>query len=75
MGKENISQELYIDYIKNIDERRDYLIEEINQNELISKKHKMVCTTLNYIEQFLILSSTITGFVSIFDFAFHFLIL
>ena len=27
---------------------------------MISKKHKKVCTTLNYIEHFLILGSTIT---------------
>ena len=31
----------------------------------MSKKHKKVCTTLNYIEHFLILASTITGCVSI----------
>ena len=31
----------------------------------MSKKHKKVCTTLNYIEHFLILGSTITGCVSI----------
>ena len=35
----------------------------------MSKKHKMVCTTLNYIEHFLILASTITGCVSISSFA------
>ena len=35
----------------------------------MSKKHKQVCTTLNYIEYFLILASTITGFVSISAFA------
>ena len=35
----------------------------------MSKKHKKICITLNYIEQFLILSSTITGCVSISDFA------
>ena len=33
------------------------------------KKNKKVCTALNYIEHFLILSSTITGCVFIFDFA------
>ena len=33
------------------------------------KKHKKVCTTLNYIEHFLILASTITGCVSISAFA------
>ena len=48
---------------------RNYLIEEINQNELISKKVKMICTTLNYIEHFLVVASTITGYVSISAFA------
>ena len=62
MAEENISQEFRL---KNIDETRNYLIEEINRNELMSKKHKKVCTTLNYIEHFLILASTITGCVSI----------
>ena len=66
MVEENISQEFRL---KNIDETRNYLIEEINRNELMSKKHKKVCTTLNYIEHFLILGSTITGCVSISDFA------
>ena len=37
----------------------------MKQNELMSKKHKKVCTTLNYIEHFLILASTITGCISI----------
>ena len=31
----------------------------------MSKKHKKVCVTLNYIEHFLILASTITGCISI----------
>ena len=66
MAEENISQEFRM---KNIDETRNYLIKEINGNELISKKHKKVCTTLNYIQHFLILASTITGCVSISDFA------
>ena len=35
----------------NIDETRNFMIEKINQNELMSKKHKKVCTTLNYIQQ------------------------
>ena len=35
----------------------------------MSKKHKKVCTTLNYIEHFLILTSTITGCISISTFA------
>ena len=48
--------------LENIDETRNYLIEEINRNELMSKKHKKVCTTLNYIEHFLILGSTLDVF-------------
>ena len=36
---------------------------------IIDKKHKKVCTTLNYIEKFLILGSAITGCVSISGFA------
>ena len=35
----------------------------------MSRKHKKVCSTLNYIEQFLILASTITGCISVVDFA------
>ena len=37
--------------------------------ENLSKKHKKVCTTLKYFEHFHILSSTITGCVSISSFA------
>ena len=66
MAEKNISQDFRL---KNRDETRSYLIEEINRNELMSKKHKKVCTTLNYIEHFLILASTITGCVSISAFA------
>ena len=62
MPEENITQELRL---KDIDKTTNYLIEEINRNELMSKKHKKVCTTLNYIEHFLILASTITGCISI----------
>ena len=51
--------------LKNIDETRNYFLEEIKQNELRSRKHKQVCTTLNYIEHFLILASTITGCILI----------
>ena len=66
MAEENVSQ---VFRLKDTDETRNYLIEEINQNELMSKKHKRFCTTLNYTEQFLILGSAITGCVSISGFA------
>ena len=31
--------------LKNMNETRNYFLEEIEQNELMSKKHKTVCTT------------------------------
>ena len=66
MVEENISQEYRL---KNIDETRDFLIEETNRNELMSKKHKKVSVTLNYIEHFSMLTSTITGCISVSTFA------
>ena len=36
--------------LKKIDKVRNVLIEEINQNELMGKKHKKVCRDLNYID-------------------------
>ena len=55
-----------------MDETRHYLLEEIEQNYLMSKKCKKVCTALIYIEQFLILASTITECVSVSAFAYLF---
>ena len=66
MPEENMNQE---SWIKKIDEIRNYLIEEINRNELMSKKHKNYCRILNYIDHSLIAISTITGCVSISTFA------
>ena len=56
MAEENKSQEFRL---KNIHETRNCLIEEINRHELINKKHKKVCTTLN------LASTYITGCASI----------
>ena len=58
MIEENISQEFRL---KIIDETKNYFLKGIEQNDLMSRKHKKVCTTLNYIKQFLILASAITG--------------
>ena len=44
MVEENISQEFRL---KNIDEIRNYFAKQIEQNELISRKHKIVSTTVN----------------------------
>ena len=66
MTEENISQEFRL---KNIDETKNYFLEEVKKNELMTKKHKKDWATLNYIEHFLILAPTITRFISISAFA------
>ena len=62
MPEKNINQEFRLEKINEI---KNYLIEEINRNELMSKKQKKVCRVLNYIDYLLIITSTITGCVSI----------
>ena len=61
MSKENVSQGLRL---QKMEEARNYFIKKIDQNELMSKKHKIVSTTLNYIDHFLILASAISGCIS-----------
>ena len=62
MSEENISQEFRL---RNIDETRNYLIEEIKRKDLMSKKHKKVCRVLNYIDHLFIVIFMITGCVSV----------
>ena len=64
MAKEN-SQE---HRLKNIDETRNYFLEEIKK-KIMSKKLKKACTTVNYIEHFLILASN-TGWILISEFTY-----
>ena len=66
MTKENMNKEFRL---KKIDEKIHYLIEEINQNKLLSKKHKKICRFLNYVDHSLIVIFTITGCASISAFA------
>ena len=42
-----------------------YYIEGIDQNELSSKKHKMVCTALSHIQHSLMLAYMVTECISI----------
>ena len=49
---------------------KNYLLEEIKLNDLMSKKHKRISKTLNYIEHILILTSAFTGCVLISAFTF-----
>ena len=55
--------------LRKIDETKNYLLAEINHNDLMSEKYKKTCKYLNYVEHLLILISTITGCVSISAFA------
>ena len=66
MPEENMNQ---VFPLKNIDEIRDYLIEETNRNALMSKRYKKAGRVLNYTGNSLIVISTITGCVSISAFA------
>ena len=65
MSEVNISQKFRLKKA----EIRNSLFKEINQNELMSKKHKDVCRDLNYIDHLLIVIFTITGCVSTSAFA------
>ena len=49
--EKNIRQEFKL---RNIDETRNYFVDEIDQNESMSNKYKKVYTILKYIEHFLI---------------------
>ena len=67
MTKENKSQEFRL---KNLEEKKNYFIKEIDKDKLMSTKHKKVCMTLNYIEHFIILVSAVIECISNFAFAF-----
>ena len=51
--------------LQKIDETRNFLLEVIKQNDLMSKKHKNVFRALNYFEYILIFVSATSGCVSI----------
>ena len=65
MAEEHVSQEFRL---KNRCETRNYFLKEIKQNELMSKIYKTFCTSLNYIDLFLILNYTINGCISVSSF-------
>ena len=65
MVVEKISHEFRLN---DIDKTKHYFIKETNQNELMYKKHKKICTTLYYIEAFLILASATTYCISASEF-------
>ena len=58
--------------LRNINETRSCFLKKVERNELMSRNYEKICTTLNYIEHFLILASAVTGFISIFASALFF---
>ena len=55
--------------LRKIDETRNYLLDEIKHNDLMTEKYKKICKYLNYVEKLLILVLTVTGLDSISSFA------
>ena len=64
MPEEYINQKIRLE---KIDEIRNYLNEEVNQNDLMNKEQRKVCRVLNYFKYSLII---ISGWVSISAFAY-----
>ena len=54
--------------LRKIYETRDYLLEEIKHNDLMSEKYEKICNYLSYIENLFISVLTVTGCVSSFPF-------
>ena len=52
-----------------IDETKNYLLDEIKHNGLMSERYKKTCEYLNYVEHLLILVSTVTSGSSVSAFA------
>ena len=55
--------------LRKIHEIRNYLLDEIKHNDLMSEKYKKACKYLNYVEHLLVLTPTIAGCVSTSAFA------
>ena len=55
--------------LREINDTRNFLLDEIKHNDLMCEKYKKTCNYLNYVEHFLIVASTFTGCISISPFA------
>ena len=65
MLKINMVEETCLEFrFKKIDETRNYLLDEIKHNDLMSAKYKKTFKYLNYVENLLILVSTVIFCVS-----------
>ena len=64
--KINMAEEASLEFrLRRIDERRNYLVDEIKHNDLMSEKYKKTRKCLNYVENLLSSVSTVTGCVSV----------
>ena len=64
--KINIAEEASLEFIlRKAYKTKDYLLEGIKHNDLMSKKYKKTCKYLNYVEHLLILVSAVTGCITI----------
>ena len=62
--KTNTVEESGLEFrLRKIDERKNYLSDEIKSNDLMSEKYKKTCNYLNYVENLLLLVSTVTDCV------------
>ena len=55
--------------LRKIYETKNHFLDEIKHNDLMTEKYEKTCKYLNYVENFIILVSTVTGWVSISAFA------
>ena len=61
--------------LRKIDETRNYLLDEINHNNLANEKYKKTYKYLNYLGHLLTLVLIVTGCVSISEFAALFMVM
>ena len=47
--------------LRKVDEKRNYLLDKIKHNDLMSKNYKKAYKYLNYVERLFILASAVTG--------------
>ena len=66
----NMAEEGSLEFrLKKNDETRNYLLDELKHNNLMSEQYKKTSYYLNCVENLLILASTVTGCISISAFA------
>ena len=66
----NMAEEGSLEFrFKKNDETRNYLLDELKHNNLMSEQYKKTSYYLNCVENLLILASTVTGCISISAFA------